>query len=135
MATKPPKGMKHHCERHDQWYTALGNCEACTDDPGPAPDETVCEDPVAFPDGIPDVDANLRGLVEDLDYLINVRNAIWRKGDAIIDVHLANSAIKAASEIAKIRRDLLAAGYKRVDAVEVDRREKRLVKSTRGSGR
>ncbi len=132
---KPPKGMKHLCVRHDQWYAALGNCEACTDDPGSPPDDTVDEESVPFPEGIPDPDTVLRAISENMDYLIELRNAIWKKGDAVIDTHLANSAIKASEAIAKMHGRLLDHGRLRIDAVLVDRREKRLVRSTRGAGR
>ncbi len=104
----------------------------CEADPGPAPDDEPLDEAVEFPEGIPDVDGTLRGCADDLAGLVDLRDAIWSKGE-VLDMHLANSYVKAQDGISKLRRILLDAGISRRDAVLIDRREKRLVRSARGA--
>ncbi len=139
MSTSPPKG-KNHCARHDVFYGALDQCTACAGDPGPPPDADVTEDPIEFPDGIPDPDEVLRGVAEDLDDMRKLRRDLRCKENgeesAVLDTFLANSIIKAQDSCTKLQRILLDAGYKRRDETLVDRREKRLTEAARrGAGR
>ncbi len=125
---------KHHCARHDVSYGALSQCAACVDDPGPAPDDAIAEDPVEFPEGIDDPDTILRALADDLEEMRELRRSIWSKCNRVpTDSHLINSFGKIQDGISKLARILLDAGYLRRDAVLVDRREKRLVKTSRGA--
>lgn len=137
MATASTKG-KHHCERHGVWYGALEQCGQCDADPGPAPDDEIASAPVDFPSGISTPDDQLRGWEDDLSDLVSLRQSIYSKAHrevdgVVLDAHMLNTYAKIQDGISKIRRSLIDAGLKRIDEVEVNRREKRLVKSARGA--
>lgn len=124
------------CVRHGVGYGALEQCAACVDDPGPPPDEVEADEPVQFPAGIPDPDAVLVELADDLADARSLRATIWHRtyNPTPVDPHAINTYCKLVDSIAKMARILLDAGYQRRDAVLIDRREKRLTRTKTGAG-
>jgi hypothetical protein len=114
----------HFCPRHQVSYGALDACDACTRDPGPAPDADLDEPLPEPPHGCLSSEDIERRFVKDARN-VAVLIRVMRSGPLSEDWHVANTIAKLYDVKTKLLRAAAERARHREDEEIVKRRERR----------